>query len=116
MRMRDTGEVGARVNLRDAMRGQAAKVSARVDQVALGTVIEVLSDARARVTFDGSRHAAVVGWAYPCRAAVGQRAVLTGLAGSQEWWVVAVVNRVPIDDLAERVTDLEARVTVLEGP
>lgn len=114
-RMRDLGEHGARARFRDGIRGEAAKVSQRVDQVGLGTVSTVQGANRVGVTFDGSRHNVTVGWAALQKPRVNQRVVVVGLAGGQEWWVIGAVNQHPIDQLRADLEALEARVAVLES-
>ena len=129
MRTRDKGEHGARVRLRNGIRQQARREDALVDQVNLGTVRAAPSLVRVEVAFDGSRNIVQCGWAWPERPTVGDRVVLVGLAGGQEWWVVAVVNSHPINALLTRMTaaedrsavnlaaiqSLDARVTALEN-
>jgi hypothetical protein len=91
--MSDKGSItNPGVQLRDIIRGQAARESRAVDQVALGTVANVGDGATVEILLDGfSAGALEATWATPVAPAVDQRVAVLSLKGGQNFFVTGVL-------------------------
>lgn len=122
MRMFPTKDKGnkttAAVDLRDALRGEATKVSKMVDQVVMATVREVSErdgETTVAVLIDGFRAGNIfVGWGYPTPPEVGMRVSMVGLMGGQEWYVCGVLADQTIPEMQKEIETLQTEMNAAQ--